>query len=175
MPREYNDSMRLTPDTVVADPIDQFRSWYAEARAANVRQPEAMTVATAAPDGGVSARTILLRGLDDRGFVFYTNLESDKARDLAAHPRAALVFHWREIERQLRVRGPGERVGGDAAGRDWAAGPRGPRAPPKPACMGRRHRGATALALGRHRRAPSSTPRASPRACARSKRALPAS
>src|SRR5690348_12878166 len=67
---------RLTPDSVDADPVAQFRSWYDDAAAAAVRQPEAMTLATATPDGAVSARTVLLRGIDERGFVFYTNLES---------------------------------------------------------------------------------------------------
>jgi pyridoxamine 5'-phosphate oxidase len=96
----------LTPDAVAADPIVQFRSWYDNAVTAGVRQPDAMTLATAGPDGAVSARTVLLRGVDERGFVFYTNLESAKAAHLDANPRAALVFHWRELERQVRVSGP---------------------------------------------------------------------
>jgi pyridoxamine 5'-phosphate oxidase len=90
---------RLVADAVSADPIAQFVSWYDDAVAAGVRQPDAMTLATARPQGAVSARTVLMRGVDDRGFSFYTNLESAKSEDLNLNPRAALVFHWREVER----------------------------------------------------------------------------
>ena len=93
----------LDPESVEPDPIAQFRLWYDEARRARVVQPDAMTLATATPDGAVSARTVLLRGLDERGFVFFTNVESAKAAHLASNPRAGLVFHWREQERQVRV------------------------------------------------------------------------
>jgi pyridoxamine 5'-phosphate oxidase len=110
-----------------ADPIVQFRRWYDDAVSAGVRQPDAMTLATATPDGSVSARTVLLRGLDDRGFAFYTNLESDKAADLAANARAALVFHWREVERQVRVAGPVARLDSDETTRYWITRPRGHR------------------------------------------------
>jgi pyridoxamine 5'-phosphate oxidase len=113
--------------TMSADPIVQFRRWYDDAVAAGARQPDAMTLATATPDGAVSARTVLLRGIDDRGFAFYTNLESDKAADLAANPRAALVFHWRELERQVRVAGPVARLDDEEAARYWATRPRGHR------------------------------------------------
>ena len=119
--------MLLQPSTVAPDPVAQFRAWYDDAVTAGVRQPDAMTLATATPDGVVSARTVLLRGLDDRGFAFYTNVESDKANDLAANPRAALVFHWRELERQVRVAGPVRRVDDDEAARYWATRPRGHR------------------------------------------------
>ena len=115
----------LTPDTVVADPVVQFQRWYDDAMAAGVRQPDAMTLATAGPDGAVSARTVLLRGIDERGFLFYTNLESAKAADLHANPRAALVFHWRELERQVRVAGTVTRLEVDEAARYWASRPRG--------------------------------------------------
>ena len=117
----------LTPDTVAAHPIDQFRAWYDDAVAAGVRQPDAMTLATAPRDGHVSARTVLMRGLDERGFVFYTNLESAKAADVSANPRAALVFHWREIERQVRVVGPVRQLDDDEAREYWATRPRGHR------------------------------------------------
>jgi pyridoxamine 5'-phosphate oxidase len=117
----------LLPSTVASDPIVQFRRWYDDAVAAGVHQPDAMTLATATVDGAASARTVLLRGLDDRGFAFYTNLESDKANDLAANPRAALVFHWRELERQVRVVGPTRRLDDDEATRYWATRPRGHR------------------------------------------------
>jgi pyridoxamine 5'-phosphate oxidase len=119
--------MNLAPDAVAADPIEQFRAWLDEATSAGVRQPDAMTLATADADGNVSARTVLLRGLDGRGVVFYTNLESAKAVELAARPRAALVFHWRELERQVRIVGPVTRVPDAEAERYWANRPRGHR------------------------------------------------
>jgi pyridoxamine 5'-phosphate oxidase len=118
----------LGPESVDADPIAQFRRWYDEAEAAGVRQPDAMTLATATPAGRVSARTVLLRGLDDRGFAFFTNLESAKGLELAANPRGALVFHWREQERQVRVVGPVQRVDTADAVRYWESRPLGHRA-----------------------------------------------
>jgi pyridoxamine 5'-phosphate oxidase len=88
------------------DPLVQFRAWFDEAVAAGVREPDAMTLATASLAGSPSARTVSLRGLDERGFAFYTNYRSPKARQLEENPRAALVFHWREVERQVRAVGP---------------------------------------------------------------------
>jgi pyridoxamine 5'-phosphate oxidase len=117
----------LAPESVAPDPIVQFRAWFAEAVDAGVRQPEAMTLATATPDGEVSARTVLMRGLDERGVAFYTNLESAKAADLDANPRAALVFHWREVERQVRIVGRVTRLATDEAERYWDSRPRGHR------------------------------------------------
>ncbi len=117
----------LGPTTVDLDPIAQFRHWYEEAITAGVRQPEAMTLATAGAGGAPDARTVLLRGLDERGFAFYTNLESAKAEQLAANSRAALVFHWREVERQVRVHGRVARLSEDDATRYWETRPRGHR------------------------------------------------
>jgi pyridoxamine 5'-phosphate oxidase len=117
----------LSPESVASDPVAQFGAWFQEALDAEVRQPEAMTLATAAGNGGVSARTVLMRGVDARGFVFYTNLESAKAADLDRNPRAALVFHWRELERQVRVVGPVTRLATEEAARYWASRPRGHR------------------------------------------------
>jgi len=119
--------MSLTPETVDPDPVAQFAHWLDEARAAGVRQPDAMTLATASPNGEISARTVLLRGLDARGFVFYTNRASAKAVELAANPRAALVFHWREQERQVRITGPVTPVAADEADEYWQTRPRGHR------------------------------------------------
>ncbi|HUI47528.1 MAG TPA: pyridoxamine 5'-phosphate oxidase [Acidimicrobiia bacterium] len=119
--------MPLSPDSVDPDPITQFRRWYDEAVAAGVRQPDAMTVATSTREGVVSARTVLLRGVDARGFVFFTNFESAKGAELAENPRAALVFHWREQERQVRVAGGVERVTDDHAVRYWRSRPLGHR------------------------------------------------
>jgi pyridoxamine 5'-phosphate oxidase len=113
--------------TVAPDPIEQFRAWFAEAQAAGVEQPEAMVVATAGADGRPSARFVLLRGLDARGFAFYTHLESEKGVALRENPRAALVFHWQEVTRQVRVTGPVTRVPDDEAARYFASRPRGSR------------------------------------------------
>ena len=117
----------LDPSSVEPDPVAQFRRWYDEAVAAGVAQPDAMTLATATPDGVVSARTVLLRGLDERGFVFFTNFDSAKGGELARNPRAALVFHWREQQRQVRVVGGVARVSDADATRYWESRPRGHR------------------------------------------------
>jgi pyridoxamine 5'-phosphate oxidase len=117
----------LAPESVEPEPIAQFRRWYREAAAAGVAQPDAMTLATATPSGAVSARTVLLRGFDERGFVFFTNLESAKGSQLVANPCAALVFHWREQERQVRVVGPVGRLEDVEATRYWESRPRGHR------------------------------------------------
>lgn len=92
------------------DPIVQFRTWMEEARAGGVEEPEAMTLATAGEDGRPSARTVLLRGLDEHGLRFYTNYGSRKARELEANPHATLVFLWREVARQVVVSGDVERT-----------------------------------------------------------------
>jgi pyridoxamine 5'-phosphate oxidase len=117
----------LDVDTVDPDPLHQLARWYDDAQAAGVRQPEAMTITTVTPDGLPAARMVLMRGLDERGIAFYTNLHSAKARDLAQRPYAALVFHWRELERQVRVRGPVTPLTGDEAAAYWATRPRGHR------------------------------------------------
>jgi len=93
-----------------ADPIRQFQVWFDAAVAAGHPEPNAMAVATATLDGAPSARMTLLKGLDARGFVFYTNYESRKGGELAANPRAALIFFWVLLERQVRVEGRVERV-----------------------------------------------------------------
>ncbi len=92
------------------DPIEQFKVWFEEAREGGVVEPNAMTLATASATGEPSARIVLLKGLDERGFVFYTNYESAKGRDLAENPRAALGFYWPQLERQVRIAGSAERV-----------------------------------------------------------------
>ena len=88
-----------------ADPLTLFDAWYAEARASEPNDPNAMTLATADAAGQPAARQVLLKGHDARGFVFYTNQQSRKAGDLAANPRAALLFHWKSLRRQIRVEG----------------------------------------------------------------------
>jgi pyridoxamine 5'-phosphate oxidase len=95
----------LAERDLLKDPLDQFRRWFAEAQAAQIREPNAMTLATATPDGIPSARVVLLTGFDDRGFVFFTNYQSRKGEELEENPHAALVFYWGELERQVRITG----------------------------------------------------------------------
>jgi pyridoxamine 5'-phosphate oxidase len=109
------------------DPLAQFSVWMREALDAGVVLPNAMTLATATGDGRPSARMVLLKGLDARGFVFYTNYESRKARELDANPRAALVFYWYQMERQVRVVGEVERIDENESARYFATRPLGSR------------------------------------------------
>jgi pyridoxamine 5'-phosphate oxidase len=92
------------------DPLRQFAAWFAEARDSGIPMPEAVALATATPDGAPSARMVLMKGFDERGFVFYSNYESRKGRELEANPRAALLFHWDALGRQVRIEGPVERT-----------------------------------------------------------------
>ena len=92
------------------DPIALFGAWYAEARAAEINDPDAMSLATATPQGSPSVRIVLLKGHGPDGFTFYTNADSRKGDELAANPRAALLFHWKALRRQVRVEGPIEEV-----------------------------------------------------------------
>ena len=95
----------------MTDPVTRFREWYDDAVARGVQLPDAMTLATATPDGRPSARTVLLKGADERGLRFFTGYDSRKGRELAANPRAALVFHWNvEPRRQVLVEGTVERL-----------------------------------------------------------------
>jgi pyridoxamine 5'-phosphate oxidase len=105
MRREYTREALAEAD-VDPDPVVQFGRWFEQAEEAGLLEPTAMTLATATPDGRPSARMVLLRGFDERGFCFYTNYESRKGVELAANPRAALVFWWGELERQVRIEGP---------------------------------------------------------------------
>jgi pyridoxamine 5'-phosphate oxidase len=120
--------MNLREDEVAADPLEQFRRWYAEAVEAGVQLPEAMTLATATPDGAPSARMVLLKGVDERGFVFYTNYESRKGRELAENPHAALVFHWAQTpRRQVSVSGTVERLAAEESDEYFRTRPFGSR------------------------------------------------
>lgn len=107
------------------DPIALFQEWLAEAGEKEPNDPTAMTLATVDPSGAPSARMVLLKDADERGFVFYTNVESRKGLDLAANPRAALVFHWKSTRRQVRVDGVAEPVGDAEADAYFATRPRG--------------------------------------------------
>jgi pyridoxamine 5'-phosphate oxidase len=95
----------LDEKTIDRDPIKQFQLWFNEAIAAKLRLPEAMTLATATPDGKPSARMVLLKQVDQDGFVFFTNYRSPKAEQLDENPYAALVFYWSQLDRQVRVEG----------------------------------------------------------------------
>ena len=97
------------------DPIALFDSWFAEAKAAEINDPDAMALATADKDGDPSVRMVLLKGHGRDGFVFYTNEDSNKGQDLAENPNAALLFHWKSLRRQVRIEGWVERVSDDLA------------------------------------------------------------
>ena len=100
----------LREQDVDPDPLLQFRAWFEQARASGVFEPEAAALATATPDGAPSVRMVLVKGFDERGFRFFTSYESRKGAELAANPRAALLFHWKELGRQVRIEGPVERL-----------------------------------------------------------------
>jgi pyridoxamine 5'-phosphate oxidase len=120
-PRERPlDASDLDPD-----PLRQFAAWFDEAGAAGMRAPEAMALATAATDGRPSVRMVLLKGFDERGFVFFTGYESRKGAELAANPRAALLFYWDPLGRQVRIEGPVERVAEADSDAYFASRPRG--------------------------------------------------
>ena len=93
------------------DPLALFDEWFALAREKEPNDPDAMALATATPDGAPSVRMVLLKGFGSDGFVFYTNMDSRKGAEIAANPRAALLFHWKSLRRQVRVEGPVEPVG----------------------------------------------------------------
>jgi len=97
--------LRLSERTFHPDPIQQFRRWFRAAKRAGLPEPNAMTLATTTRSGHPSARMVLLKGIDERGFLFFTNYGSGKGRELEANPHAALVFYWREVNRQVRVTG----------------------------------------------------------------------
>jgi pyridoxamine 5'-phosphate oxidase len=108
------------------DPIAALRAWLSDATEASP-QPDAMAVATSTPDGRPSARVVLLRGIDERGLVFFTNLGSRKGEELAENPRAAAVLHWWELGRQVRIEGAVEQVERDESAAYWATRPRASR------------------------------------------------
>lgn len=108
--REYARA-GLSEEDLAADPFEQFGLWLAQAMEADPQEFTSMTLATADPDGRPSARIVLLKGWDERGFVFYTSYESRKARELTENPRAALVFYWYALDRQVRIEGMVERAG----------------------------------------------------------------
>ncbi|KAG6840799.1 hypothetical protein C0991_004271 [Blastosporella zonata] len=108
---QYITAEGLSPSNVAPSPIDQFRIWFKEAvEGKKVEEPEAMSLSTATPSGIPSARMVLFKELDHRGFVFFTNYTSRKSHELLANPHAALVFYWREVHRSVRVVGKVEKI-----------------------------------------------------------------
>lgn len=123
---QYDAPDALSPSSVAPDPLAQFRAWFKAVSArGSVHEPEAMTICTATAAGVPSARVVLLKQADARGFVFYTNYTSRKSRELAENPRAALAFYWREESRQVRVVGRAERVTREESEEYFHSRPRG--------------------------------------------------
>lgn len=116
---------RLTLGVVAANPIKQFAQWFQEAEQAEIPMPNTMTLATSNCQGKPSARIVLLKGVDERGFVFFTNYEGRKAHDLQENPFAALVFHWQQLSRQVRIEGAVEQLGAAESDAYFASRPRG--------------------------------------------------
>ena len=115
----------LSEKTAGDDPVALFGEWFTDARRAGIYLPAAMTVATATKDGLPSARMMLLKGFDSRGFVFYTNFESAKSRELADNPRAAMVFYWGTLQRQVRIQGTVEQLTTEESEAYFRTRPRG--------------------------------------------------
>ncbi|MDR1191331.1 MAG: pyridoxamine 5'-phosphate oxidase [Verrucomicrobiales bacterium] len=107
--REYS-ARGLRREDLAGNPIEQFRAWFKEVQAAELLEPNAMSLATADADGHVTARTVLLKAVDERGFVFFTNYDSAKARQMAANPHVALLFPWLALERQVTISGRVEKI-----------------------------------------------------------------
>jgi pyridoxamine 5'-phosphate oxidase len=124
--KEYT-SAGLDKADVDPDPIVQFHEWFEKVIDADLHEPNAMVLATATRDGRPSARTVLLKGYDERGFVFYTNYEGRKARELETNPICALLFYWGELERQVRIEGRASRLSGEESDTYFAGRPRGSR------------------------------------------------
>ena len=121
------DDLPLLDSDLDPDPIRQVERWVADAKAAGILEPTAMTLATVDADGRPQARTVLLRGIDERGFRFYTNYGSRKARAIDAHPVAAMVLLWKELGRQIKVEGRVERLSEEESATYFASRPRGHR------------------------------------------------
>lgn len=115
----------LREGAIAPNPFDQFARWFADASAAGIPDPNAMTVATVSPEGLPSARMVLLKDFDESGFVFYTNYNSRKGRELASNPYASLVFYWPLLHRQVRVEGRIEPVSAEESDRYFASRPLG--------------------------------------------------
>lgn len=121
--RKSYERAALDESASAADPLQQFRHWLDQALQAEVPEPNAMTLATVGADGRPSTRIVLIKGLDERGIVWYTNYDSRKGRELAANPHAALQFHWVELERVVRIEGRVERVSTEESDAYFASRP----------------------------------------------------
>jgi pyridoxamine 5'-phosphate oxidase len=117
----------LSEAAAARDPLEQFARWLSDAIVAGLPEPNAMVLATASPEGVPNARTVLLKGVDERGFSFFTNRASPKGQELAANPRAALVFPWHALARQVRVTGPVSELGREEVAAYFSTRPRGSR------------------------------------------------
>jgi pyridoxamine 5'-phosphate oxidase len=124
--REYARA-RLDEAHVSPDPVAEFDRWFSQAQEAKVLEPNAMALATATRDGTPSVRMVLLKGFDERGFVFFTDYRSRKGAELAANPRAALAFYWGELERQVRITGTVELTSAQESEEYFRTRPRGSR------------------------------------------------
>jgi pyridoxamine 5'-phosphate oxidase len=122
--REYGDRGLDTPD-LAPDPIEMFGRWFDDTVAAGLHEPNAMVVTTVSGEGYPSTRLVLLKGIDERGFVFYTNYGSRKARDIEANPAVSLLFPWHDLQRQVRVEGTASRVSQEDSEAYFASRPRG--------------------------------------------------
>jgi pyridoxamine 5'-phosphate oxidase len=125
--RKDHGLFNLREEDLDPDPIRQFRAWFDEAALGEVPEANAMALATATPDGRPSVRMVLLRGIDERGFTFFTNYDSRKGREIEANPYAALVFFWQELERQVRIEGCVERASEEESDRYFRGRPPGAR------------------------------------------------
>jgi pyridoxamine 5'-phosphate oxidase len=124
--KNYSLGSLDVPD-VAPDPVQQFHTWFAQALDAKLPEPNAMTVATVDAAGRPAARILLIKGVDERGFVFFTNYDSRKGRELAANPHASLLFHWIELERQVRIEGVVEKTSDAESDAYFASRPLGSR------------------------------------------------
>lgn len=122
--RQDYRSAKLSEKDVTANPVTQFGKWFKEALAANLYEPNAMTLATASIDRKPSARVVLLKGFDENGFVFFTNYLSTKGKEIAKNPVVALVFYWGELERQVRIEGTVEKLSKEESERYFQSRPK---------------------------------------------------
>ncbi|NEU09393.1 pyridoxamine 5'-phosphate oxidase [Flavihumibacter sp. R14] len=122
--RQNYRSEKLSEKDVAASPISQFSKWFKEALAANMHEPNAMTLATASTDRKPSARIVLLKGFDEKGFVFFSNYLSAKGKEIAKNPVVALVFYWGELERQVRIEGTIEKLSKEESERYFQSRPK---------------------------------------------------
>src|SRR3954469_10284265 len=122
--KTYRHNYELSENNILADPFKQFEAWMADAILKKVHEPTAMTLATVDKKGQPSARIVLLKGVDKKGFVFYTNYKSGKGKDLSKNQLCCLNFYWPELQRQVRIYGKAEKVSPKESDRYFATRPR---------------------------------------------------